>query len=219
MDPAEVTLRRARPRPGSRTRKRGAAVVLRPRDWAGAYRETVEGVVAELAAGLPPARDRLPRVTTDTPFGVVLRGGLAGLPARHDRLPPSMGAGRAGGGGPCRSFSIWSQRREPPTVVFPAVRYLVATTQEHQRRLRLQNWLLLLLRTLLIIALVLAAAGPTRRRGARVPSHAASALVADSGQQRQQRRGRRRARRVWRGSGTPRAGCSPARRRRMRSGW
>src|SRR6476660_2825717 len=52
-------------------------------------------------------------------------------------------------------------RREPPTVVFPAVRYLVSTTQEHQRRLKLQNWLLLLQRTLLVATLVMAAAGPT----------------------------------------------------------
>ena len=55
------------------------------------------------------------------------------------------------------------ERREPPTVVFPAVRYLIAATERHQRRLRLQNWLLLLLRTLLIVFLVLAAAGPDRR--------------------------------------------------------
>ena len=67
-------------------------------------------------------------------------------------------------------------RREPPTVVFPAVRYLVTTTREHQRRLKLQNLLLLLLRTLLIVVLVLAAAGPTAPlRG--VPGHAPSALV------------------------------------------
>jgi hypothetical protein len=67
-------------------------------------------------------------------------------------------------------------RREPPTVVFPAVRYLITTTHEHQRRLKLQNLLLLLLRTLLVIALVLAAAGPTLPlRG--VPGHAPSALV------------------------------------------
>jgi len=67
-------------------------------------------------------------------------------------------------------------RREPPTVLFPAVRYLVSTTQEHQRRLKLQNWLLLVLRTLLVVALVLAAAAPTvPLRG--VPGHAPSALV------------------------------------------
>lgn len=67
-------------------------------------------------------------------------------------------------------------RREPPTVVFPAVRYLITATREHQRRLKLQNLLLLLVRTLLIVALVLAAAGPTAPvRG--VPGHAPSALV------------------------------------------
>jgi Aerotolerance regulator N-terminal len=67
-------------------------------------------------------------------------------------------------------------RREPPTVVFPAVRYLVTTTREHQRRLKLQNWLLLLLRTLLIAILVMAAAGPTMPLSG-VAGHAPSALV------------------------------------------
>jgi hypothetical protein len=67
-------------------------------------------------------------------------------------------------------------RREPPIVVFPAVRYLVSTTQEHQRRLKLQNWLLLFLRTLLIVLVVLAAAGPSAPlRG--VPGHAPSAMA------------------------------------------
>ena len=67
-------------------------------------------------------------------------------------------------------------RREPPTVIFPAVRYLITTTQEHQRRLKLQHLLLLLLRTLLVVAIVLAAAGPTAPlRG--VPGHAPSALA------------------------------------------
>ena len=67
-------------------------------------------------------------------------------------------------------------RREPPTVVFPAVRYLVSTTREHQRRLKLQNWLLLFLRTLLIVLLVLAAAAPTVPESG-VPGHAPTALV------------------------------------------
>jgi hypothetical protein len=67
-------------------------------------------------------------------------------------------------------------RREPPTVVFPAVRYLITTTQEHLRRLKLQNLLLLIIRTALIAALVLAAAGPTVPRSG-LPSHAPSALV------------------------------------------
>jgi hypothetical protein len=67
-------------------------------------------------------------------------------------------------------------RREPPTVIFPAVRYLITTTREHQRRLKLQNLLLLAVRTLLIVVLVLAAAGPTMRLSG-VPGHAPSALV------------------------------------------
>jgi hypothetical protein len=68
------------------------------------------------------------------------------------------------------------QRRDPPTVEFPAVRYLVQVTQEHQRRLRLRHLLLLLARTLMVLALVLAAAGPSApvRQAA---SHAPSALV------------------------------------------
>lgn len=67
-------------------------------------------------------------------------------------------------------------RREPPTIVFPAVRYLVTTTREYNRRLKLQNWLLLLLRTMLVATLVMAAAGPTvPLKG--VPGHAPSALV------------------------------------------
>jgi hypothetical protein len=68
------------------------------------------------------------------------------------------------------------QRREPPTVVFPAVRYLLDATREHQRRLRIRHWLLLLLRTLLVVALVLAAAGPTVARSG-VTEHAPGALV------------------------------------------
>jgi hypothetical protein len=67
-------------------------------------------------------------------------------------------------------------RREPPTVVFPAVRYLITTTQEHLRRLKLQNLLLLAVRTALIAVLVLAAAGPTVPRSG-LPNHAPSALV------------------------------------------
>lgn len=52
------------------------------------------------------------------------------------------------------------QRRQPPTVVFPAVRYLVEAEERHSRKLRLRNLLLLLLRTALIAAIALAAARP-----------------------------------------------------------
>ena len=89
-------------------------------------------------------------------------------------LHPWMLAGLAAAGIPVLLHLL--ARREPPTVIFPAVRYLVDTTREHQRRLKLQHWLLLLLRTLLIAALMLAAAGPTLPvRG--LPGHAPSALV------------------------------------------
>ena len=67
-------------------------------------------------------------------------------------------------------------RRQPPTVAFPAVRYLQQVTRDHQRRLKLQHWLLLLVRTLLVLALILAAAGPTVARDG-LASHAPAALV------------------------------------------
>jgi hypothetical protein len=89
-------------------------------------------------------------------------------------LHPWLLAGLAAAGVPIVLHLL--ERREPPTVVFPAVRYLVAATERHQRRLKLQNWLLLVMRTLLILLLVLAAAGPTMRAG-RVAGHAPSALV------------------------------------------
>jgi hypothetical protein len=68
------------------------------------------------------------------------------------------------------------QRRQPPTVIFPAVRYLVEAEERHSRRLRLRNLLLLLLRTALLAAIALAAARPV------IPTvlgsaHAPSAVV------------------------------------------
>jgi hypothetical protein len=68
------------------------------------------------------------------------------------------------------------QRRDPPTVEFPAVRYLVQVTQEHQRRLKLRHWLLLLVRTIMIVAVILAAAGPSAPLR-QATSHSPSALV------------------------------------------
>ena len=69
-------------------------------------------------------------------------------------------------------------RRDPPVVIFPAVRYLVTATREHERRFRLRHWLLLALRTLLIVALVLAASGPLLPKGGSAATgHAPTALV------------------------------------------
>jgi hypothetical protein len=52
------------------------------------------------------------------------------------------------------------QRRTPPEVDFPPVRYLSAAERESARRLKLRHLLLLILRTALIIVIVLAAARP-----------------------------------------------------------
>ena len=150
--------------------------MLRPRDWADAYSDTVQHVVGEWRLACRRHGIRYHRVTTDTPYGTVLREALApGPPGRMiGFLHPWALLGLAAAGIPVLLHLL--ARREPPTVVFPAVRYLITTTQEHQRRLKLQNLLLLLVRTLLIVALVLAAAGPTLPlRG--VPGHAPSALV------------------------------------------
>ena len=76
MDPAEVTL-------GGPAEARfedpetRAAVVLRPRDWAGAYRDTVRLVVHEWRLACRRHGIGYHRVTTDTPYGVVLREALA----------------------------------------------------------------------------------------------------------------------------------------------
>ena len=50
------------------------------------------------------------------------------------------------------------QRRIPPEVDFPPVRYLSAAERESARRLKLRHLLLLILRTALIVVIVLAAA-------------------------------------------------------------
>jgi len=52
------------------------------------------------------------------------------------------------------------QRRIPPELDFPAVRYLSTAERESARRLKLRHLLLLILRTALIVTIVLAAARP-----------------------------------------------------------
>ncbi len=72
MDPAEVSL-------GGPNEARfedpetHATVVVRPRDWAGAYRDTVRTVVGEWRLACRRHGIAYHRVTTDTPVGVVLR--------------------------------------------------------------------------------------------------------------------------------------------------
>ncbi|MBE0591362.1 MAG: BatA domain-containing protein, partial [Gemmatimonadales bacterium] len=54
-------------------------------------------------------------------------------------------------------------RRQPPIVVFPAIRYLTAAEREHSRRLKLRNLVLLLLRIAVIVFVVLALSRPVVR--------------------------------------------------------
>jgi uncharacterized protein (DUF58 family) len=75
MDPAEVSLggpHEAR----FEDPETHAAVVLRPRDWAGAYRDTIRAVVSEWRLSCRRHGITYHQVTTDTPFGVVLREAL-----------------------------------------------------------------------------------------------------------------------------------------------
>jgi uncharacterized protein (DUF58 family) len=76
MDPAEVAL--AGPAEARfEDPESGRSVVLRPRDWASAYDATVQGAVGDWRAACRRAGMAYHRVTTDTPFGHVLRGILA----------------------------------------------------------------------------------------------------------------------------------------------
>ena len=77
MDPGEVTLGRTGRGAVRGSRESRAAVVLRPRDWAGAYRETVRAVVADWRLACRRHGIAYHRVTTDTPYGIVLREALA----------------------------------------------------------------------------------------------------------------------------------------------
>ena len=80
MDPAEVSLQGpAEARfEDPETRE---AVVLRPKDWAAPYRETVEGVIAAWRLACRRHGIAYHAVLTDTPFGTVLRQVAASRPA------------------------------------------------------------------------------------------------------------------------------------------
>jgi hypothetical protein len=76
MDPAEVSLTgpaEAR----FEDPESGAAVVLRPRDWAAAYSATVRGAVADWHTACRRSGIFYHRIVTDTPFGHALRSVLA----------------------------------------------------------------------------------------------------------------------------------------------
>src|SRR3954462_2088609 len=75
MDPAEVLLGGPNEARFEDPETR-ASVVLRPRDWAGAYRDTVKNVVDEWRLSCRRHGIRYHRGTTDRPFGVVLRQAL-----------------------------------------------------------------------------------------------------------------------------------------------
>ncbi len=80
MDPSEVTLEGPAEARFEDPETR-AAVVLRPKDWAGAYRETVEGVIAAWRLACRGHGIAYHAVRTDTPFGTVLRQVAASRPA------------------------------------------------------------------------------------------------------------------------------------------
>jgi uncharacterized protein (DUF58 family) len=76
MDPAELSLAGTNEARFEDPETR-AAVVLRPRDWAGPYRATVRSVISEWRLACRRHGIGYHQVTTDTPFGVVLREALA----------------------------------------------------------------------------------------------------------------------------------------------
>jgi hypothetical protein len=76
MDPAEIAL--SGPAEARfEDPETGRAVVLRPRDWAAAYGETVRGAVSEWRAACRRSGIGYHRVVTDTPFGTTLRAILS----------------------------------------------------------------------------------------------------------------------------------------------
>src|SRR5205814_1909782 len=102
-----------------------------------------------VAAGLPPRRNRLP----SRPDRHTVR--VRSAPRHRASLPPRVIAflqplwllGLSAAAIP--ALLHLRQRQTPPTIVFPAVRYLQETKKEHSRRLKLRNLLLLILRTLI----------------------------------------------------------------------
>ncbi len=75
MDPGEVRLA-GPPEARFEDPETGDAVVLRPRDWAAVYQETVAAVVSGWRLACRREGIQYHRVTTDTPFGLALREAL-----------------------------------------------------------------------------------------------------------------------------------------------
>ena len=75
MDPDEVELRGAA-EARFEDPESGQSVILRPADWAQAYRRTVETAVAEWRAACRRRGIAYERITTDCPFGQALRQAL-----------------------------------------------------------------------------------------------------------------------------------------------
>jgi uncharacterized protein (DUF58 family) len=79
MDPGELTL--AGPAEARfEDPETRAAVILRPRDWDSAYQQTVRNVIGEWRLACRRHGIGYHRVTTDTPYGHVLREALAAEP-------------------------------------------------------------------------------------------------------------------------------------------
>jgi len=76
MDPAELELA-GQAEARFEDPETGAGVILRPRDWAEAYRSTVSGVVAGWRRDCRTSGIHYHHITTDTPFGLALRRVIA----------------------------------------------------------------------------------------------------------------------------------------------
>src|SRR5437762_14333633 len=105
--------------------------------------------------GVPPARHCVPP-RADRP---AVRHGLA--PPDVTFVNPLALLGLAAAAIPALLHLL--QRRVPPELDFPAVRYLTVAERESARRLKLRHLLLLILRTTLIVVIVLGAARPLVR--------------------------------------------------------
>src|SRR5213078_852028 len=123
-----------------------------------------------VAQRVPPPRNRV-SPCTDRP---AVRHGAP--PPRVSFLHPLALVGLAAAAIPALLHLL--ERRIPPEVEFPPLRYLSEAERQSARRLRLRHVLLLLLRTGLIVLIVLAAARPL------VPAPAAAPLRSAAGHQR-----------------------------------